>query len=201
MTPKVKAAPEPAPMSYEEQVLKEVQADVKKVLLGLVLKNTPGLDPAGVKMPVEAPKDPKVKAVEDALKSACFNHDNDRDQVAKILSALMGVELDFKPLNRSSLVHTYTLAVPMTSIDSHNYTVGNVCMFRSDGGNHAMEVVKGKTRVGNSFPTKYLGDNTNVRFPSKAEAVEFVGKLVSSLENIQAVRSWVRDLDTYLDKV
>ena len=188
--------------SYEDKVLKEVGPAVKAVLLERVMLATPGLDPKSFKMPVDTPKDPKTVAVEKAIRDNQFNHGpEDNKALANILSVVLCVKLELEPKSKAPFVQPYMLVVPLTSINRHDYTVGSVCMFRSEGGKHAMEVVRGSVRVGNEFPSSCLGDDTNVRFASKVEAEEFVGKVTSSLANIQAVRAWVRDLDTYLDKV
>ncbi|VVB50618.1 Uncharacterised protein [uncultured archaeon] len=187
--------------SFEDTVLKEVSPAVRAVLLERVMLATPGLDPNGFTLPVDAPKDPKVLAIEKAIRDNQFNHSSDNDVLATILSTVLDMKLEPYPKSKSSFTQPFMLVVPLNNTNSHDYAVGGVCMLRSKGCKDAVEVVRGKVRVGNDLPTSKLGDGVELRFASKAEAEEFVTKVVSSLENIQKVRGWVPELDAYLDKM
>ena len=187
--------------TMEEAALKAVQAPMQAILLDQVFKATPGLDPSKVVASTAVVKDPKVKAIEDAFKSMKMNHDNDKEQIKTLFEAMMGVTLDIDNKTAKDLVTPFMLVVPITNPNSHSYTLGGVCMFKSRGGSHALEVKKGKAVVGNELPTGSLGDDKTLRYATKVEAEEFVGKLVSSFENIQALRSWMGGtLDSLLDK-
>lgn len=186
--------------TYEEKVLKEVGPIVKAILLEQVIENTPGLDAVkSFKMPASATKDPKAKALEDLLVASGNAYRDEGQNLARILEVALDIKLDYPKQKVSALTRPFMLVVPVTN--AGNYTVGNVCMFRNQGGSSAAEIVKGKVRLGDQpLPTSSLADPSVLRFPSMAEAHEFVGKAVSSLDNINTLRSWIPQLDALLDK-
>ena len=191
-----------AKKAIEEAALKAVQAELKKVLLEQVMKATPGLDPKAPKAPAKPKKDPKVEALEKAFRSAAFYQSSDGDEVAKLFEAFLGVKLEIANDQAAAKVKPFMLVVPTADKTSgHDYQPGSVCMFRSQGGTLAIEVLKGKLRVGNSLPTKLLEDTTVLRYATMTEAEEFVGKVVSTFENIQALRGYMGNtLDSLLDQ-
>ncbi|VVB50616.1 Uncharacterised protein [uncultured archaeon] len=176
------AAKKTLKQQLEEAAYKADCLKLRTVLLDLVMKNTPGLNGKAVKQ-----KDPKVAAIEEVIKNGRWGGSSSmQNDVKNLCEALLGIPLDLtKP---SYMPQPFMLAVPLDNINSHDYTVGNVSMFFSSGGSHAIEVVKGVARTGNSHDASELGNPKHYRFPSKAEAEEFVTKVLSTPSNIAEVK-------------
>ena len=151
------------------------------------MKATPGLDPA---VPKATVKDPKVAALEIAIASGSWQSSGTlRREIAGLFEILMGTKLDLS-LPQVGL-RAFLLAVPLTNNVSHDYPLGSVVMFYTSGNNNALNIRKGVLVVGNSLEHQMLGNGTHFRFPTQAEAEEFVTKCLATPENIKRLRDHV----------
>ncbi|VVB50617.1 Uncharacterised protein [uncultured archaeon] len=175
-----------------KQLLEEAEAlkmqkelsDFRALLLSKVLKATPGLDP---KAPVAPPKDPKVIELERIFNTASWGSSNTKQSVQQIVEVLVGTKLNTKDTKSKQ----FMLTIPVIPCAGHDYTPGNVCMFLFNGHDQAVEVKNKTIRIGNSMPTNHLNDPKVFRYPSKAEAEEFVTKVAASKKNIEDLKGYL----------
>jgi len=186
----------------EDAALASVSVPLRKLLIEQMVKATPGLNGQPTTIPKPA-KDPKVEAIEKVFfkNEGNFRHDSDRQILGQLMSALLGAKVEVTKAKNASKTVPFMAVVSLDNSNGHSYQLGSPVMFRNNGGSTVFEVVKGKGRSSGNINVEDMYDSTKLRFATQAEVEEYATKLVSSFENIQALRRWMGSaLDTLLDK-